>query len=173
MVCLFKRKLPVPVLSVKLTFYPVAFASSWIIPGGVSRFLLGRHVLLLDIFHSCKFATQLSIRSSSLQNIELFFCLYANYWNNPSQCNSTSSRLLGFFTAMPAVWRALQCLRRFYDTRNVFPHLVNCGKYGMTILYYVTLSMYRIDQTNGNLALFCTFATISSIYACKSGYMHV
>jgi len=99
-----------------------------------------------------------------MSNIELFFCLYANYWNNPPQCNSTHSRLLGFFSTLPGIWRALQCIRRYYDTRNIFPHLVNCGKYSMTILYYVTLSIYRIDQTRTHLAVFITFAAINALY---------
>ncbi|KAH8656589.1 SPX domain-containing protein [Tricladium varicosporioides] len=97
-------------------------------------------------------------------NVELFFCLYANEWNNPGQCNSTHSRLLGFFSALPAIWRLFQCLRRYYDTRNIFPHLVNGGKYCASIVYYVTLSLYRIDQTNSKLAIFITFAAINAVY---------
>jgi xenotropic and polytropic retrovirus receptor 1 len=58
----------------------------------------------------------------------------------------------------------MQCLRRYYDTRNFFPHLVNCGKYGMTIMTYVTLSMYRIEGAHSNLALFITFSTINGVY---------
>jgi len=38
----------------------------------------------------------------------------------------------------------------------------------MTILYYVTLSIYRIDRTWTHLAVFITFAAINSIYCCKS-----
>ncbi|KAF8851257.1 EXS-domain-containing protein [Acephala macrosclerotiorum] len=97
-------------------------------------------------------------------NIELFFCLYAHFWNNPTQCNSTHSRLLGFFTTLPGIWRALQCIRRYYDTRNIFPHLVNCGKYTFMILSYVTLSIYRIDQKRHNLAVFVLFSALNSIY---------
>lgn len=97
-------------------------------------------------------------------NIELFFCLYARHWDNPGVCNSSSSRLLGFLTTLPAIWRALQCMRRYYDTRNVFPHLVNCGKYSFTILYYATLSIYRINQTTENLALFIVFAAVNAVY---------
>ncbi|KAH8125142.1 hypothetical protein FP744_10009590 [Trichoderma asperellum] len=100
----------------------------------------------------------------SMANLELFFCLYAHHWENPGQCNSTSSRLLGFFTTLPAIWRFLQCIRRYRDTRNVFPHLVNCGKYTATILSYVCLSLYRINQTHSNLALFVTFSTINGVY---------
>ncbi|KAI3339816.1 EXS family-domain-containing protein [Ustulina deusta] len=108
-----------------------------------------------DIYCSLTYATA---------NVELFFCLYANYWDNPPMCNSSSSRLLGFFSTLPAIWRALQCIRRYHDTKNVFPHLVNCGKYIMTILSYVTLSLYRIQKTHTNLAFFITFSVANGIY---------
>jgi hypothetical protein len=49
----------------------------------------------------------------------------------------------------------------------VFPHLVNCGKYTMSILAAVTLSIYRINNTHANLALFIAFATINAIYCCQ------
>ncbi|WDK12756.1 EXS family protein [Colletotrichum graminicola] len=102
--------------------------------------------------------------SYAMCNIELFFCLYANAWDNPTQCNSNHSRLLGFLGALPPIWRFLQCLRRYRDTRNIFPHLVNGGKYTMSILAAMSLSMYRIDNTHGNLAMFVTFATINAVY---------
>lgn len=100
----------------------------------------------------------------AMGQIEAFFCLYVNDWNNPPQCNSSHSRLMGFFTALPAVWRALQCLRRYYDSRNWFPHLANCAKYCCNILYYMTLSMYRIDMSDRTRAIFITFAAVNGIY---------
>lgn len=100
----------------------------------------------------------------TMGNIELFFCLYARDWNSPTQCNSTHSRLLGFFSTLPGIWRALQCLRRYYDTRNAFPHLVNCGKYTFTILSYMSLSLFRINQTPNLKAVFIVCSTINSIY---------
>lgn len=105
---------------------------------------------------------------TKIQNIELFFCLYARDWQTPAMCNSSHSRLLGFFACLPGIWRALQCLRRYYDTRNIFPHLVNCGKYGATILYYVTLSIYRIEKSNSTKIAFIFFALINAIYTSKS-----
>lgn len=100
----------------------------------------------------------------AMGQIEVFFCLYANGWTNPGQCNSNNSRLLGFFAALPAIWRAFQCLRRFYDSRNWFPHLANFAKYCCNILYYMTLSIYRIDKTNQNRAVFISFAAINGVY---------
>ncbi|KAK3359866.1 EXS family-domain-containing protein [Lasiosphaeria hispida] len=120
-------------------FYPVEFRD----------FFLG------DIWCSLTYATC---------NVELFFCLYAHDWYNPIQCNSNHSRLMGFFAALPPVWRALQCIRRYYDTKNVFPHLVNCGKYIMSILAAVLLSIYRIDGTRVNLSFFITFAALNAVY---------
>lgn len=99
-----------------------------------------------------------------MANVELFFCLYANDWTNPTQCNSSNSRLLGFLTTVPALWRFFQCIRRYKDTRNVFPHLVNGGKYLMTVISYVMLSLYRIDRNNTNMALFIGFSVINSLY---------
>lgn len=60
--------------------------------------------------------------------------------------------------------RFLQCIRRYRDTGNIFPHLVNCGKYTASILAGVFLSVYRIDNTHKNLALFIAFSTVNGIY---------
>ncbi|KAJ6155511.1 hypothetical protein N7470_006077 [Penicillium chermesinum] len=100
----------------------------------------------------------------AMGNIALFFCLYASMWNQPSHCNSSHSRLLGFFTCFPSVLRAFQCIRRYVDTRNAFPHLLNLGKYIFGVLYYATLSMYRIDRHPRFQAVFITFALLNAVY---------
>lgn len=79
-------------------------------------------------------------------------------------CGSSHSRVLGFLTTLPGIWRALQCIRRYWDTGNKFPHLLNCGKYMATILFYVTLSVYRIDQRTSTRIVFIVFAIINGIY---------
>ncbi|KAF9874983.1 signal transduction protein [Colletotrichum karsti] len=114
-----------------------------------------RDFFLGDIYCSLTYA---------MCNVELFFCIYANAWENPVQCNSNHSRLLGFLGALPPIWRFLQCLRRYRDTRNIFPHLVNGGKYTMSILAAMALSLYRINNTRGNLAMFIAFSTINAVY---------
>ncbi|EGE07104.1 EXS family protein, partial [Trichophyton equinum CBS 127.97] len=101
----------------------------------------------------------------AMGNIALFFCLYANKWDNPPMCNSSHSRIFGFVTTIPSIWRGFQCLRRYYDTRNAFPHLVNFGKYSFSILYYLTLSLYRIDKSTTLRGIFITFACLNAIYA--------
>ncbi|CRG87693.1 Protein SYG1 homolog [Talaromyces islandicus] len=100
----------------------------------------------------------------AMGNIELFFCLYATAWNHPPTCNSSNSRLLGFFSTLPAIWRGLQCLRRYRDTKNVFPHLVNFGKYMCTVIFYMSLSLYRIDKVTHYQIPFIIFGAINAIY---------
>ncbi|KAJ6261553.1 hypothetical protein Dda_4223 [Drechslerella dactyloides] len=121
-------------------FYPVEFRDFW---SG-------------DIFCSMTY---------TMGTIPLFFCLWSKDWDTPSQCNSSHSRLLGFFTTLPSIWRLLQCLRRYYDTRNAFPHLANGMKYSAGILFYMTLSMWRMDQSNKAMeAIFILFAAINALY---------
>ncbi|RDW72513.1 SPX and EXS domain-containing protein [Aspergillus mulundensis] len=101
----------------------------------------------------------------AMGNIELFFCLYSRHWGSSSmQCNSSHSRLLGFFTTVPSILRAFQCIRRYVDTKNVFPHLLNFAKYMFGVLYYATLSMYRINRTTRFQAPFITFALLNAVY---------
>ena len=120
------------------------------------------------------------------QNIELFFCFYTICWggksqcNDPSMCGSSNSRLLGFLTCLPGIWRFLQCWRRYRDSRMFFPHVVNSGKYFCTVMYYMFLSLYRIQKASDNdpdsgaevlsretvilKGLFIFFAVANSIY---------
>ena len=100
----------------------------------------------------------------AMSQFELFFCLYAHHWRDPPQCNSNHSHLLGFFTTIPAIWRALQCLRRYYDSRNWFPHLANFAKYLCNILYYMSLSLYRMNLTPQYRAVFITLAAVNGVY---------
>ncbi|KAM6486664.1 EXS family-domain-containing protein [Trichoderma sp. SZMC 28011] len=158
-----------PVLLVGLTVVVILFPAP-VLAHKSRRWLAYSHWrLLLSGFYPVEFrdfflGDMYCSLTYSMANIELFFCLYANHWDNPGQCNSTSSRLLGFLTTLPAIWRFLQCIRRYKDTRNIFPHLVNCGKYTATILSYLCLSLYRIHQSHSNLALFVTFSTINGVY---------
>ncbi|CAA9962836.1 EXS domain-containing protein [Pyrenophora teres f. maculata] len=100
----------------------------------------------------------------SMSGIALFFCIYAHGWSNPPQCNSSHLRVTGFLSTVPGIWRLLQCLRRYKDTGNKFPHLLNGGKYTATILFYASMSIYRMDQRPSTKAVWIFFATINGIY---------
>lgn len=104
----------------------------------------------------------------SLGSIELFFYIYTNVKNNmfdhPQYGNSANSRLFGFLTTVPGIIRLLQCLRRYYDTRSKFPHLVNGAKYGCTILQYMSLSIFRINKSLKTRAFFIVCGSLNGVY---------
>ncbi|GMF04736.1 unnamed protein product [Ambrosiozyma monospora] len=107
----------------------------------------------------------------SISNLSMFFCLYATHWDgcldgsSSTKCGSSKSRVLGFLSTLPSIWRLVQCIRRYADTGDWFPHLANMGKYSVSTLYYMALSLYRIEMVNKNRALLITFATLNSIYS--------
>ncbi|KAK9238259.1 EXS family protein [Lipomyces kononenkoae] len=115
-----------------------------------------RDFFLGDIFCSLTY---------SLSNAELFFCLYARDWNQAPNCGSSRSRVMGFLNALPPIWRFLQCWRRYFDTKNWFPHLANAGKYTFTIATAVVLSVWRIDRVSTNRDVFVLFASINTVYS--------
>lgn len=124
-----------------------------------------RDFFLGDIFCSLTY---------SMGNLSFFFCLYAVEWKgilgggdapaSESRCGSSHSRAMGFFAALPSIWRFLQCVRRYMDTGDEFPHLANMVKYLIGAIYYCLLSLWRIDHLEYHRVLFITFATINSVY---------
>lgn len=126
-------------------FYPVEFRD----------FLMG------DIFCSLTY---------SMGNISFFFCVYGSGWKgllgpgDLSSCGSHKSHVMGFLSALPSIWRFLQCARRYMDTGDWFPHVANMLKYLISALYYCFLSIYRIERERGNRVVFIIFACVNSIY---------
>lgn len=114
-----------------------------------------RDLLFGDMFCSLTYA---------FGNIELFFCLYAKHWQDPPQCGSGNSMLFGFFSTLPGIFRALQCIRRFWESGDVFPHLANAGKYSFTILSYISLSVFRIHGGDNLMAFLIAASTLNSFY---------
>lgn len=134
---------------VLLGFYPVEFRD----------FFLGDILCLLTY---------------SMGNIPFFFCLYTDQWRGllgggpPTHtgeiCGSLRSRAMGFFSALPSIWRFLQCVRRYMDSGDWFPHLANMLKYAVSALYYCLLSVWRIDRTDEHRVAFIVVAVANSLY---------
>lgn len=80
---------------------------------------------------------------------------------------------------LPAYLRFAQCLRRYRDTKEKFPHLANAGKYTTTFFVVIFSTLYHSYEANldpnstedgaeGHYPFFYTwivFSFISSIYA--------
>ncbi|KAM9908556.1 hypothetical protein OXX79_000294 [Metschnikowia pulcherrima] len=111
----------------------------------------------------------------SMGNLSFFICLYADKWrhvlgggeipSSSARCGSRYSRSMGFLSTLPSIWRFLQCLRRYMDTGDAFPHLANMTKYLVSTIYYCLLSVWRIEQTSAARASFITFACVNSIFS--------
>lgn len=69
-------------------------------------------------------------------------------------CARASKVLFPLLSAMPLVWRFLQCLRQFYDTRKQYPIMLNAAKYAIVLLVFVfgvTHSQYGSGHASSSL----------------------
>ena len=136
-------------------FYPVEFADFW----------LGDQLCSLELVFF---------------DMEFFFCFYINESNwstsDPTHtffCNGWAQICLQiFFLMLPSWFRFAQCLRRYRDTKQKFPHLVNAGKYASSFFVIISNALRRAksfdyDQNkleNPFLYIWILTALISSTY---------
>lgn len=69
-----------------------------------------------------------------------------------------------FVTALPPWFRFMQCLRRFKDTAEWFPHLVNAGKYTSSLITLFVYFAFRHYGGNALKAAYIVVAIFSSSY---------
>ena len=95
--------------------------------------------------------------------------------NDPTVCTNPSNWLLPFVRCLPAWFRFAQCLRRYRDTpsreRQLFPHLVNAGKYSTTFGVVALSTLHGIYADPAHPAYMPIFvayiamSVVSSLYA--------
>eukprot|EP00301_Raphidiophrys_heterophryoidea_P022258 c6459_g1_i1.p1 GENE.c6459_g1_i1~~c6459_g1_i1.p1 ORF type:complete len:428 (-),score=73.46 c6459_g1_i1:175-1458(-) len=102
-------------------------------------------------------------------NIAFGICYYASgsFITESDVCNSTTGlmRWVGpVLSALPLWCRFMQCLRRFHDTRQRFPHLANAGKYAISHTV-VILSLFATtsNYTDGYQGVWLTSLVMSSL----------
>jgi len=73
--------------------------------------------------------------------------------------------------ALPAWFRFVQCLRRYYDnwskTHKLFPHIVNAGKYLSSIVVVIVSVWYQCDKSKTRMSFLIIACLINSIYTCS------
>ena len=133
-------------------FFPVTFADFWL-------------------------ADQLNSLVVGLLDCQFLVCFYITNgdWlqaNNTRQCMEENYIIRPIVNCLPAWFRFAQCLRRYRDSKEAFPHLVNAGKYSTTFLVVIfgTLKAYNskhYEHTFDNPYTYCWLisAVISSCYA--------
>ncbi|XP_039287272.1 xenotropic and polytropic retrovirus receptor 1 [Nilaparvata lugens] len=94
-------------------------------------------------------ADQLTSLVPALLDLQYFVCFYITNesWmkaDNATKCVDKVYMLRPIVACLPAWFRFAQCLRRYRDTREAFPHLANAAKYSTT--FFVILFSF-LHQT--------------------------
>eukprot|EP01080_Neovahlkampfia_damariscottae_P008154 gene8154-12615_t len=126
--------------------------------------------LLCAPFYEVRFidfwlADQLTSTGFWLFNLQFIFCF--DYDQASDQffdlCNIAHNTGLPIFSAFPFYCRFMQCLRKFYDTKDLW-HLLNAGKYMSSILVVVlTFTNGKISHS-WTLIVWITANVFSTIY---------
>ena len=85
------------------------------------------------------FSSYLFTLSAFLLRVFIFIIQICVCFNSPGAFESTKWFIItrAVVNIIPAWTRFWQCLRRYRDSREAFPHLVNAGKYSTT--FFVVL----------------------------------
>ncbi|CAG0919218.1 unnamed protein product [Notodromas monacha] len=122
---------------------------------------------------------QLNSLVPAITDFEYFICFYASNGGNWSKVAGGAGRCVNknylirpVVGCLPAWFRFAQCLRRYRDTREAFPHLVNAGKYSTTffVILLSTLNSENKDEfssadKNPYFYLWILASIVSSCYA--------
>lgn len=123
-------------------------------------------------------ADQLNSLVGALLDFQFLACFYITNgsWleaGDTSQCQESNFVIRPLVNCIPAWIRFAQCLRRYKDSKEAFPHLVNAGKYSSTFFAVIfnTLRIYHRDEylenpmDNPYLYMWIISSIISSCYA--------
>ncbi|KAG0034316.1 hypothetical protein BGZ82_005786 [Podila clonocystis] len=110
-------------------------------------------------------ADELNSLSYSIEQFEFAICAYIHRWNDlPLYCKTSQMWITPFVTALPPWFRFMQCVRRFKDTAEWFPHLVNAGKYTSSLVTLFVYFAFRHYGGNALKAAYIFMAIVSSSY---------
>ena len=80
--------------------------------------------------------------------------IFVSCFNADLYCVSKTNTIRAIVACLPAWWRFAQCLRRYRDTREMFPHLVNAFKYSTTFYVVTFTCLYYEYKGKLNFQLF-------------------
>ncbi|KFH65109.1 hypothetical protein MVEG_08590 [Podila verticillata NRRL 6337] len=138
--------------------------------GARKWFLTSCWRIMVSGFKSVEFrdffiADEMNSLSYSIEQFEFAICAYIHHWDDLAlYCTTSQMWLTPFVTALPPWFRFMQCLRRFKDTSEWFPHLVNAGKYASTLITLFVYFAFRHYGGNALKAAYIVVATFSSSY---------
>lgn len=93
-------------------------------------------------------------------------------FSDTSQCMEKDFIIRPIVNCLPAWFRFAQCIRRYRDSKEAFPHLVNAGKYSTTFLMVIFATLrsfnaryYENTFDNPYTTLWLLSGILSSCYA--------
>ncbi|XP_067002600.1 solute carrier family 53 member 1 [Anabrus simplex] len=120
-------------------------------------------------------ADQLNSLVVAFLDLQFTICFYlsAKDWmraDDYNQCIEFSWLIRPLVGCLPAWWRFAQCLRRYRDTKEAFPHLANAGKYATTFFVIIFSSLaqtkkYPVSTDSPYFYLWVLSSILSSCYA--------
>ncbi|KAF9360251.1 hypothetical protein BGX26_010052 [Mortierella sp. AD094] len=149
-----------------ILFCPLPIAN-W---GARRWFLQSMSRILISGYYRVEFrdfflADELNSLTYSIEQFEFAICAYSHDWESVAQtCTTSKFWLTPFITALPAWFRFLQCLRRFRDTFEWFPHLINAGKYFSSLTQLFVYFSYRHSATTPLKVAYIVVSTLTSAY---------
>ncbi|THH19131.1 hypothetical protein EW146_g1993 [Bondarzewia mesenterica] len=148
--------------------FPVLFKESrWWLIRNITRLLTsGVHrVEFADFWMGDQFCSLVF----TLSNLYFFACSYivgfrTDPWQQCAMPNGWGVHVV--LASLPLLVRLVQSVRRWVDS-GLITHLINGGKYGSGIIYYLAFYIWREKGAGRGptFALFCLFGTIYSAYA--------
>jgi len=124
-----------------------------------------------SLFSSCWLADQFISLTMVLIDLEMTLCTLWIYFGGSGDCVLLASGAYPFLVAFPYVWRFMQCIRQYYDTKMV-ASLLNAGKYltSLVVIFFATLDRstkgHAVEGwTKWYHSYWIIFMTISSFYS--------
>lgn len=137
-------------LTLLLFFLPPGFIPYWDKIAHTRNWLLVRTIrLILSGIYPVEFGDFflgdiICSLTYSMSDIAMFACIYTTH--EQGLCGSSHSKSMGVLSCLPSFWRFMQCLRRFADSGDWFPHLINAWKYSLGVAYNAALCAYRLSN---------------------------
>ncbi|XP_012261943.1 xenotropic and polytropic retrovirus receptor 1 [Athalia rosae] len=122
-------------------------------------------------------ADQLNSLATVLLDFHFLVCFYVTNGNwleagDTDRCMSGSYIVRPIVNCLPAWFRFAQCIRRYRDSKEAFPHLANAGKYSTTFLVVITTTLRGLHEGDYDnhwdspwLWLWVAASLINSIYS--------
>ncbi|KAL8281446.1 hypothetical protein RQP46_006130 [Phenoliferia psychrophenolica] len=164
-------EIPAILFFVLSLFFWGAFSNFWPNQIPPSAYPLGFVVFAVGFIFSPFPVLYPSARNSlyySVYNLGFLSCTYDHSWpNNVADiCSTNNTWTSAALASLPALWRLGQSIRRYIDSDGVTIHLLNAGKYSMSVAYYFAYFGWRINGSQGGwrLGVWLLFSVLNSSY---------